>query len=422
MRYFPENDVHRGSRNGHCGQFRAISAANWGRVVVALRAGRGFVLLTTGFGISQLGDAIFGVGLVVAVYTFSQSTLLAGAVTVARVAPALLAAPLAGILADRHCRFRLLLGADLIQAALMMLCAVTAYTSRSAVGLLILAAVSQAVGAVRPPSLVASLPGLLSADRLGWANGVRAFLTESAFIVGPLLAAALLAAGPPGAIFVANATTFLLSAVTLVAIRDRTAFRPEKQVVDHPSELPLRSAFTAIRQRPGVRGWVVADVLATMVYGALTVLLLTLPGSEYGLAFGAMGVGGMIGAIFGWRRIGGPVEAAIVLVLLAALLPVAAWSLRDGLTLALLVVMAALGALSTTIEVRTDTAMQQGLPAAMLGTATALVLVTDGAAAIVGAQAVAATLGTTSAVAVLACLVAVGSLLVALPLIKRGQR
>jgi MFS family permease len=383
------------------------------------------VLLTAGFGVSQLGDAILGVGLVVAVYSYSHSALMAGAVTVARVAPALLAAPLAGVLADRHSRFRLLLGADGIQALLMVLCAITAYTSRSAVWLLILAALSQAVGAVRAPCLVASLPALLSVDRLGWANGVRAFLTEAAFIAGPLLAAALLAVGPPGAIFIANAATFVFSAGTLAAIRDRTAFRPNRDSEDDTTGPPLRGAFAAVRRHPGVRGWALADVLATMVYGALTVLLLALPGSGYGIAFGAMGVGGMIGAILGWRKIGGPVQAALVLLLLAALLPVAAWCLRDGRTPALLVVLAAIGALSTTIEVRTDTAMQRDLPPMVLGAATALVLLTDGGASIFGAQAVAPAFpatGPVSAFDVLALIVAIGSLFVALPTARRRLR
>ncbi|BBH69889.1 hypothetical protein ACTI_65740 [Actinoplanes sp. OR16] len=345
--------------------------------------------LASGFAVSQMGDAAYGVGLTAVVYARSQSAALAGAVTAVRVVPAIIAGPVAGLLADRTHRLNLLVLADLVRVALMVVSAVAVIAGWPVWTLLILAACAQAAAVVSGPCLAASLPGLVGVTGLARANATRAVLTELSFIAGPLAVAGLLAFDAHAALFAAVGLTFAASATLLFTISDRAAFQAGRSGASSPPS--FRTSAAAFRTRPALSTMALTDVVGSFVYGLLTVLLvMAVPEDRYGLAFVALGVGGIAGAIGAPHCGESPRTVAVLLAALALMLDLCGLA-TDFLTLSVVLCLA--GAAISMIEVRTDIAIQRDAPPPVVGTVAGWVLHADYVAMAAGA-AVAAPLTT----------------------------
>jgi predicted MFS family arabinose efflux permease len=190
---------------------------------------------------------------------------------------------------------------------------------------------------------------------------------------------------PSSVAIVANAATFLASAIAIAAIPASDAFSSAcPSEAETPSLLAdIRAGARALRSRPVAIRLVAADVLCSGVYGLLTVTLVLVgrglgaAGSGYGILLAGIGAGGVLGAIISGRAS-------------------APSSWRRTLTLALLAVGAALPALGITpsltgdvafallcgggmvvSEVLSETALPRMLSADQLGPAYGLVLPTS---------------------------------------------
>src|SRR5438270_11419758 len=86
-----------------------------------LPGGRPFHLLLAGLAISACGDWLYNVALLALVYERTGSATWVSLTTAARLIPVVTLGPLGGVLADRYDRRRLMVGADLMRAGLMVL-------------------------------------------------------------------------------------------------------------------------------------------------------------------------------------------------------------------------------------------------------------------------------------------------------------
>src|SRR5437763_1222744 len=123
--------------------------------------------------VSNLGDTLNYVALVVLVFRLSHSGLAVSALVVAEIVPTLLLGPVAGVVIDRVDRKRLLIAADLVRAALIVALAFTPVVW----GVYAIAALLAAASTVFNPALQAVIPALLSeeerlaANSLAWSSG-----------------------------------------------------------------------------------------------------------------------------------------------------------------------------------------------------------------------------------------------------------
>ena len=90
----------------------------WGREVLAIPAFRRLWLGQLG---SQLGEAIALVAMPLLVYGLTGSAELLSLIFILQLLPRVVLAPIAGIIADRRDRRRIILGADLTRAVLVAL-------------------------------------------------------------------------------------------------------------------------------------------------------------------------------------------------------------------------------------------------------------------------------------------------------------
>jgi MFS family permease len=270
-----------------------------------LPGGRPFHLLITSLAVSSCGDWLYNVGLLALVYERTGSPTWVSLTTAARLIPIVALGPLGGVLADRYDRRRLMVGADLLRAALMILLGIVAAAGLPIVLAPALAGAATAASAVYPPCVAACTARFVADDELQRASALRAAIGQGAIVVGPVLGAgAMLVAGPAVAILM-NAVTFLGSAFAIAAIPAGAQFAPPERGADAPMPSVLaevRAGARALRGAPTAIRLVAADVLCSAVYGILTVALVLVSrkigagNGGYGLLLGGFGAGGVIGA------------------------------------------------------------------------------------------------------------------------------
>ncbi|HMJ37870.1 MAG TPA: MFS transporter [Baekduia sp.] len=347
----------------------------------ALRHPR-FARLLAALAISQAGDWLYNLALLAYVDHETHSATWLGLTTAARVAPIVVAGPLGGVLADRVDRRTLMIATDVVRALLMGLLALVAIAGLPVVLAPALAALATLAAVPHAPCVAVSTPQLVDADDLPAANAARAAIGPTCIVVGPALGAVLLLLGPPSLAFALNGLTFVGSALLVASIPAGAAFRPAARtdgcssVVGRPTVLAdLRAGAHALLTRPAACRLVGADVACSLVYGAQTVLLLLVAGrlglgaDGYGYLLGAIGLGGVIGAVVAGRLSReGRQPAALAGALLCVAVPLPLLGIVDGLGLALgLSFVGGVGAI--TVEVLAETGLQRSLPADVLGRA-----------------------------------------------------
>ncbi|MGH3176892.1 MAG: MFS transporter, partial [Streptosporangiaceae bacterium] len=334
-----------------------------------------FRWLLSALAVSQIGDWLYNLALVVLVYDRTHSALWAGATTAARVVPVVVLGPLGGVLADRFDRRRIMIVCDLARMGLMVVLAAIAAFRLPIVLAPVIAAAATAAAAPYIPCVAAVTPRFVEDADLPGANAARSAVTGAGIVLGPALGGVLLLLGSPASAFGLNALTFGLSALAVLAIRAESAFRP-RRAADRPDGLlrQVAQGAAALRAHRTALRLIGADTVCSVLYGAQTVLLLMvsrqvgLGAQGYGYMFAAIGAGGLLGTALAGRvsRLDTrPVLAAALALagLPTLLLAVVRWPaaaiVLTGLT--------GMGALL--VEILTDTTLQRELDEDVFGRA-----------------------------------------------------
>src|SRR5919202_5070386 len=248
--------------------------------------------------VSNLGDTLNYVALVVLVFRLSHSGLAVSALVVTEIVPTLLLGPVAGVLIDRFDRKHLLIAVDLARAGLVLILAVT-HVLWAVYALAALLAVGSTLF---NPALQALIPVLLddkerlAANSLAWSSG------RLVQIVGASLAGGLIAWAGTTPAFLANAASFAFSAAMIARL---TALPRERVPRSGGMRSWLRDAregLTYARRDPFVARLVPVQALTSLAVGATSALLvvlatrhLHLEAQGFGWLLAAIGAGALIG-------------------------------------------------------------------------------------------------------------------------------
>ncbi|PRY50236.1 MFS transporter [Geodermatophilus tzadiensis] len=239
------------------------------------------------------------------VYAFdTDGAVGVGVVGFLRVLPATVALPWLGALADRVPRRRLLVGTCGLRAATAAGAGLAAAADQPT-AVYALLTVSTVCHAAYRPVLGALLPTLCTTpEELAGVNAVRAVLDGLAALVGPLLAAALLAQASPAAAFAAVALLSGVAGVLAAGLR----YESGRPAAGAPAErtrvvADVVDGLRELRRHPRAAEVIVLGGVQCVVRGALTVLAVVVavdvtdlgrPG--VGLLWAAFGVGGLVAA------------------------------------------------------------------------------------------------------------------------------
>jgi MFS family permease len=375
--------------------------------------------LLTGEFVSGIGDWLYLVALLIVVYQHSQDALLLGIVGAARVLPYVLLSVPAGIAADRFDRRLILIVTDTARALIMLGLAWLVATDGPIEAIVGLAILATCFSTFFGPTIGAYLPSLVRDEReLGPANSAWASLDNLAFVIGPVLAGVLVAAGGLTVAFVLNAVSFLL--VDLILWR-----LPPSRGVVAPAASETSPTADGAPAEPAPRlgvlvGLGVIDTIGSFVFGGVGVLTVYLATTTYGAGDagtgylnGAMGVGGLIGAVLSGALVLRPRLGAIVIVggVLTGVGLIAMGAVRDLAPALLALTVASAGSLL--LEVLSTTIFQRAVPDRIRGRALGVMVSVSSVAFAVGSfllPVLADSIGVTPVLAVAGVAVAVGAI------------
>jgi MFS family permease len=357
-----------------------IKNAPSGTIRAALRypAFRG---LLSALAVSQIGDWLYNLALVVLVYDRTHSAAWAGVTTAARVVPVVALGPVGGVLADRFDRRRIMIVSDVARMGLMVLLAAVAAARLPILLAPLIAATATAATAPYLPCVAAVTPRVVEDADLPGANAARSAVAGLGIIIGPALGGLLLLLGSPAFAFALNAVTFGLSALAVLAIRADGAFTT-RRAPGQPASLfrEIAQGAAALRAHPAALRLVGADIMCSTLYGTQTVLLLIvsrglgLGAQGYGYLFAAIGVGGLLGtALAGRASRGSRPRLVLAGALLAAGLPTMLLAVTHWPAAAIVLTgLTGMGALL--VEIMTDTGLQRMLDEDVFGRAYGLAI------------------------------------------------
>jgi MFS family permease len=233
-----------------------------------------------------------------------------GLVLFARMVPSALVAPFVAVVGDRYRRERILLVVHLVRALACVGAAAALAAGSNTIVVYVLAVLAAVPLAAHRPSHLALAPLLARTPRELAASNVAALTFESgAVLLGPAIAALLLAVSGPAAVFGACAVLSFLSLVAIAGVRPAASF--EAPAVRTGVLHELREGARSLVGNPPVRLVVGLAGAQAFVRGALGVLLvvvaidvLGMGESGVGVLTAAFGVGGVVGAAAGVSLVG----------------------------------------------------------------------------------------------------------------------
>lgn len=239
--------------------------------------------------------------------TLSADALALGGVGLVRFIPILFFALVGGLLADTTNRRRLLVITNSLAALFAVLLAMFSLMQRDSLGLVyLLTAAGTATAAFSGPAFQAIVPNLVPRSDLTNAISLNSLVRQTATIIGPALAGALMAAVSVGWVYAANALSFGAIVAALLLIRYRSG--PAEQEAA-PGLAAIAEGWRFVRGTRIIWGSMLLDFFATFFSSARTLLplvagqILGMDAAGYGLLASADAVGSLAaGSVISLRR------------------------------------------------------------------------------------------------------------------------
>ncbi len=229
------------------------------------------------------------VALSTVVYDRTHSTGWISALVVARFLPSVLVGPVAGVLADRVDRRRVLVWSCALRVGPLLALAALAGAGSAPALLVALAAVDAVLVTPFRPAALAALPGLTGTGELHRATAVIGVCMQVTWVLGPALGALATLAVSPAFTFAATAVGLAGAAVAAARIRGDTA--PGAVSLDVPRSMPQmwRDGVTALVAANGAGALVALIVAVECIFGFELVAHVSVAADRLGL--GPEGVG-----------------------------------------------------------------------------------------------------------------------------------
>jgi predicted MFS family arabinose efflux permease len=273
----------------------------------SLWTNRDFMLLWSGQVVSTLGSSAASIIYPLLILAITDSPGAAGVASALRALPYLLFSLPVGALVDRWDRRRVMIVCDLLRAAVVM--AIPLALWMNALTLWLVYAVAFAEGSLYVffnLAQVAALPRVVATAELPRAAAQNEAAFGAAQIAGPSLGTLLFQTLGRAAPFVADAVSYLVSAVSLLLIR--TDFRPAARPATTRSlRAEIAEGLRWLWHKPLIRYMALLTGAMNFVYAATPLMLIVLAKQmgasdlDIGLIFSIGGISGIAGSLIGGR-------------------------------------------------------------------------------------------------------------------------
>jgi MFS family permease len=318
---------------------------------------------------SVVGQYAFLVAVSVYAYNIGGEEAV-GLVFLARLIPAAVLSPFAGLLGDRYPRERVLLVTNVVRVVLVGAAALAVFADADP-WLVYSLSIAATIATTPFRSAQAALtPGLArTPEELTAANAVASGIESIAVFAGPALAGALFAVASTGLVFTITALLVVISALFLLLIQLERTEAPRRELEASTIMAERLAGFTTLGRNRPLRLMMVLLTAQTAVFGAVQVFivvaafeLLDLGEGGVGYLSAAIGIGAFVGAVgalslTGARRLSPAFLAGIVLIGV----PLMAIGVWQELAVAL-VALGLMGIGSSLVDVAGLTLVQRAVP------------------------------------------------------------
>lgn len=261
---------------------------------------RDFRLLITSSFINSVGSWAATVVLDVYVFNVTGSLGWLAAMAAAGWIPGLLIAPVAGVLADRLDRRRVMIVSALLSGIVGVGFVLIVVTNAPIILMLLLGIVASIVRAPYGPAAGALTPEVVDEQALPTANAVFAGLDNIVIVIGPAIGGLLVLIDQPAIGVGFNAASYFAAAILalFLRVRSRGDAAPGERLVRQ-----ILDGVNALRATPTAAVLVLFAALDTMLAGAYTVVYIPISthvgmGTQgYGYLLAGAAVGGIVGAL-----------------------------------------------------------------------------------------------------------------------------
>ena len=265
-------------------------------------ARRNFALLWAGQSISLVGSELTKFTLpLLALVQLSATSAQVGLLRAAGSAPTLVVMLFVGVWVDRLRRRPVMISSNLFQGSVLLLIVVLGATASLTLPLLVAGALLMGLcGVVFEVAYPSFIPSVVPREQLPVANS-RLFGAQSvAEAAGPGLAGVLVGWWGASWVLLVDAVSFVVSAVTVWAIKVREAKPDPEEAPKLLAEIP--KGLRALLGHPLLRATVLAAAIYNFWDSSLTTVLLVYAVRDLGFSAGTLGLvlgGGSVGAVVG---------------------------------------------------------------------------------------------------------------------------
>lgn len=265
----------------------------------------GFRTLWLASVVSLMGDWFNTIASVVIVQRYTDSGLAVGWILIARTLPRFFLGPVAGVVADRFDRVRVMVVSDLLRAGIVMAFLLVDRPERVWL-IYALTAAQFIVASFFDPASSAILPGLLNdSDELLKANVLRSTTWSVMLALGSALGGGFAALFGVEAALIADAITFMVSAALVLGI-GRAGDQPAAGLSTN-GWVDFLDGFRCVVRQPGVAMLVLVKSLGQIGNGDIIAAVYAerfyAQGGEgagaFGLMLAAAGAGAALGPVIG---------------------------------------------------------------------------------------------------------------------------
>jgi MFS family permease len=253
--------------------------------------------------VSNFGDTLHYIALVVLVYQLTGQGVAVAALVAAEILPVLFLGPVAGVVIDRFSRKAVLIGSDLVRAALVL----SLLWPQGAWHAYLVAAGLAAGNVFFNPTVQAVIPAITTEEQRLAANSVAWSTGRLVQILASAVAGVLIGIFGTRVAFGLNAATFLVSAVFIARLRIPAHAGRLGEGTRRGLDSFFRDAREGLRfarHDPFVSRLLLVQSLASFAVGATGAMLvvlaeehLHLPPAGFAWLIGAIGVGALIGPL-----------------------------------------------------------------------------------------------------------------------------
>lgn len=264
-----------------------------------------FFIIWIGQVVSILGSGMTGFALGVWIYQKTGSATSFALTLLFNMLPKALVAPIAGVLADRYDRRRIMMLADLAAGMATFIVALLFMSGNlSPWHIYLLTAVNASASALQGPSFGAAVTQLVPKRQFGRANGLLQLGQGIGQLIAPILAGAFIGVFGLGSVLFFDMVTFLFAVATLLLVRFPEIHREgrENSDTDRAWILQIKQAVRYLLDRPGLIGLILVLALANFFVGVaeavLTPMVLSFTTPEkLGLVLTIGGIGMLAGSL-----------------------------------------------------------------------------------------------------------------------------